>query len=149
MQLEKDFDEIFRYAHWQNWSPDWDVVQKIYKKFPESYSVLTPFAYTYLEEMIRSTTSQYGQEILDENGKEIKREVGNGLIQLAIKENTNSEYILFLREISKYFKKSTALDCGDNRNSVNHGYQHPRFWYKESFEQLIHDIAIMSKFSRF
>ena len=54
-----------------------------------------------------------------------------------------------LDKIEKYFENSTDLDSGDNRNSVDHGYMHPRFWTQESFESLIHDIAIMSKYSRF
>ena len=72
------------------------------------------------------------------------------LIKLAKEENNkNLEYIEKLYEIEKYFENSTDLDSGDNRNSVDHGYMHPRFWTQESFESLIHDIAIMSKYSRF
>ena len=63
MSINDDFTEIMNYVHIWNWFPDWDVVQEVYKKIPESYSVLTPFAYTYLEELIRSTTSEYGLEI--------------------------------------------------------------------------------------
>jgi len=68
VNINDDFIEICKYAHMWNWVPDWDVVQQIYKTYPDSYSVLTPFAYTYLEELIRSTTSEYGMELLDENG---------------------------------------------------------------------------------
>ncbi len=150
MNITNDFQEILYYAHYWNWAPDWLVVKNIYEKIPESYSVLTPFAYAYLEELIRSTTSEYGRELLDENGNPKRRKVGLCLIKLAKEENnTNLEYIEKLYEIEKYFENSTDLDSGDNRNSVDHGYMHPRFWTQESFESLIHDIAIMSKYSRF
>lgn len=49
MDIIKDFQEISDYAHYWNWAPDWLVVKNIYEKIPESYSVLTPFAYAYLE----------------------------------------------------------------------------------------------------
>lgn len=84
--IEKDFEEIMNYAHYWNWFPDWYIVQRIYEKFPNSYSVLTPFAYSYLEELIRSTTTEYGIKIANKTGKEIKRKVGIGLINLSIKE---------------------------------------------------------------
>ena len=51
--------------------------------------------------------------------------------------------------MKKYFKDSTPDDSGNNRNSVAHGYMHSRFWTKESFEELIHDIARVSKHSGF
>ena len=54
-----------------------------------------------------------------------------------------------INEIKKYFNNSSIFDNGNNRNSVDHGYMHPRFWEKESFEALIHDIARISKFSGF
>ncbi len=150
MNINDDFIEICKYAHGWNWVPDLDIVQKIYNTYPESYSALTPFAYTYLEELIRSTTSEYRMELLDENGNPKYRKVGTKLIELAKKENEkNSEYINLLNEIEHYFNKSSVFDRGDNRNSVNHGYMHPRFWTKESFEQLIHDIARISKFAGF
>lgn len=149
LNIEKDFKEIMNYAHYWNWLPDWDIVQKIYEEFPNSYSVLTPFAYSYLEELIRSTTSEYGIELVDRDGKEIKRKVGLGLIDLAIKENSDQEYILILEEVKHYFQISKSTDCGNNRNSVDHGYMHPRFWDKDSFERLMHDIARISKHSGF
>lgn len=65
MNIDDDFKEIMLYAHYWNWLPDWNEVEKIYDTFPYSYSVLTPFAYSYLEELIRSTTSEYGRELLD------------------------------------------------------------------------------------
>ena len=150
MNIDNDFEEITKYAHFWNWLPDWDVVQKIYKKVPESYSVLTPFVYSYLEELIRSTTTEYGRELLDESGNEIQRKVGIRLINLAIKENKdNKNFVTILEEIKKYFKTSSSVDSGDNRNSVNHGYMHSIYWKKDSFEKLIHDVARISKYSGF
>lgn len=75
MRVFQAFDEIMLYAHFRNWVPDWHIAKEIYKHFPNSYSVLLPFAYTYLEELIRSTTSEYGIEIYDENGKSKKEEL--------------------------------------------------------------------------
>ena len=150
MNINEDFKEIMEYAHFWNWLSDWNEVQKIYDKFPYSYSVLTPFAYSYLEELIRSTTSEYGRELLDKEGNEIKRKVGIDLINKAIHENRdNIEYISILKDMKKYYRKSKHNDCGNNRNSVNHGYLHSEFWSKESFEELIHDIARISKFAGF
>lgn len=149
MNIKKDFDEIMKYAHFWNWVPDLSIVQEIYDKFPTSYSVLTPFVYSYLEELIRSTTSEYGRELIDKNGDEKLRNVGGKLIKLAIEENSNKEYNTILKEIEKYFYPSKSTDCGDNRHSVAHGYMHPRYWDKDSFEKLIHDIARISKYARF
>ena len=52
MALQEDFNQIIDYAHFWNWAPDWGEVQRIYEKFPDSFSVLTPFAYSYLEELV-------------------------------------------------------------------------------------------------
>ncbi len=150
MDINDDFQEILDYAHNWNWVPDWEIVKEIYQNVPNSYSVLTPFAYSYLEELIRSTTTQYGREFLDEKGKPKRRKVGLSLLKLAKKENKdNVEYIKTLEEIKKYFEDSSNLDNVDNRNSVDHGYMHPRFWTQESFEKLIHDIAGISKYAKF
>lgn len=150
MNIDDDFQEILNYARYFNWAPDWIIVQQIYETYPDSYSILTPFAYSYLEELIRSTTTEYGREFLDKNGKPKRRKVGLGLLKLANEENSqNIDYIEMLDELKKYFEESTYLDCGNNRNSVDHGYMHPRFWEKQSFEQLIHDIARLSKYSKF
>lgn len=100
MNINDDFKEIMCYAHFFNWLPDWDVVQRVYQEFPESYSVLTPFAYTYLEELIRSTTSEYGIEICDDSGGVKRRKVGLKLIGLAVKENANKdEFVALLEKI--------------------------------------------------
>lgn len=150
MKLEDDFKEILKYAHMWNWYPDLSLMQDIYNQFDNSFSVLTPFAYCYLEELIRLTTSEYGRDLLDKNGKPKRRRLGLSLIELAQKENSgNKEYVNLLEKIKDYYKQSTPLDNGNNRNSVDHGYMHPRFWTKELFETLIHDIAILSKYSKF
>lgn len=150
MSVKDDFEEIMNHAHFWNWAPDWDVVQEVYTKVPMSFSVLTPFAYAYLEEMIRSTTSEYGIQLLNEDGTAKRRKVGMGLINLAISENSsNQDYVMLLEAIKSYFRISTLQDGGDNRNNVVHGYMHPRFWDQETFEILLHDIAILSKHSRF
>ncbi len=152
MSLTDAFDEIYNYTHMWNWGPDWDVLKEVYENFPNSYSVLTPFAFTYLEELIRSTTSEYGRELMDVNGILKKnRRVGVRLIDLAIEENklNKPEFVEILPEIKTYFLRSKPTDVGDNRNSVAHGYMHPRFWDKESFEKLIFDIARLSKYAGF
>lgn len=152
MELNEAFDEIYNYTHMWNWGPDWEILRRVYEAFPNSYSVLTPFAYSYLEELIRSTTSEYGRELIDENGNFKKnRKVGISLIDLAIDENklTKPEVVEILPEIKFYFSRAESTDVGDNRNSVVHGFMHPRFWDQESFEKLIFDIARLSKYSGF
>ena len=151
MNINDDFTEIVNHAHFFNWLPDWDVVKEVYQAFPNSYSVLSPFAYAYLEELIRSTTSEYGIEIFDESGKPKRRKVGIKLIDLAIGENKthNHELITLLENMRSYYEYSKPTDTGDNRNSVTHAYMHPRFWDKVSFENLIHDIAMLSKYAGF
>jgi hypothetical protein len=150
MNINDDFKEILDYAHMWNWAPEISLMQEIYNKFDNSYSILTPFAYCYLEELIRSTTSEYGREFLDKDGKPKMRKLGFALIKLAQDENkNNTKYIKLLDEVKEYYKQSTPLDSGNNRNSVDHGYMHPRFWTQESFEKLIHDIARLSKYSKF
>lgn len=150
MNVDDYFKEIMDYAHFWNWLPDWGVAQKVYQTVPNSFSVLTPFAYSYLEELIRSTTSEYGIEILDDSGQPKRRKVGKALINLAISENSsNLDYVALLEKTKGYFSTSNPIDKGDNRNNVVHGYMHPRFWDKESFERLLHDIAKLSKYSKF
>ncbi len=151
MNISDDFAEIMNYTHSWNWLPDWTIVKEVYQTFPDSYSVLTPFAYAYLEELIRSKTSEYGIEVLDDDsGRPIRRRVGIKLINLAIDENNNDHVFVALLEKAKaYFVFSKSTDAGDNRNSVHHGYMHSRFWNKVSFEHLIHDIAKLSKHAGF
>lgn len=151
MDLSKDFEILFNYAHYWNWLPDLDVAEKIYRTFPDSYSVLTPFMYSYLEEMIRTNTSEYGIVAFDKNNKRKEhRAVGLNLIKLAIEENNdNHELVDLLNEAKSFFKTSSEFDRGDNRNSVQHGYMHPRFWKQDNFENLIHFIAKFSPFAQF
>jgi hypothetical protein len=152
MDLNEAFDEIYNYTHMWNWGPDWEVLRRVYLDFPNSYSVLTPFAYSYLEELIRSTTSEYGKDLFNTDGSPKKyRKVGIKLIDLAIAENKvrKPEFVNILPEIKSYFSQSEPTDIGDNRNSVAHGYMHPRFWDQKSFEKLIFDIARLSKHARF
>jgi hypothetical protein len=148
--IEKDFEEILDYAHMWNWVPDWVVVQNVYHHFPESYSVLTPFAYTYLEEMIRTTTPEYGAPLYDRSGIQVSVKRGAALIDLAIRENKeNAEYVKLLQQMKSYYKPTPGDPTTNNRNQVLHGHLHPKFWSKENFELLIHDIATLSKYSKF
>lgn len=152
MTITEAFDEIMLYAHMINWGPDWQVTKEVYSSIPNSYSVLTPFAYSYLEEMIRSTTSEYGRVIFDDNNTIIThRKVGMKLINLAISENKENkkEYSKSLEELKSYYYTSKDTDKGDNRHSVAHGFMHPRYWSQKSFEKLILDIARISKYSEF
>ncbi|MGX7112788.1 hypothetical protein [Gemella cuniculi] len=117
---------------------------KIYKEIPDSYGVLFPFMYSYLEECIRSLTTEFRLNLLLDNERYT---VGMGLINLAIEENCkNKELVDLLEEYKKYFKSSTIFDKGDNRNSVNHGDTHPILWTRENFEALVKDIARLSDF---
>ena len=94
MSVFDDFETILDYAHFWNWAPDWNVVKDIYLRIPESYSVLTPFAFTYLEEMIRSTTSEYSMPFFDREGNPNNFKRGKKLINLAITENADKkEYV--------------------------------------------------------
>lgn len=105
MSVFDDFDLILDYAHMWNWVPDWYLAQSIYKKFPESYSILTPFAYSYLEEMIRTTTSDYELPLFDRDKQPVKVSVGMALIALAIKENQNNpDYVALLEQAKRHFK---------------------------------------------
>lgn len=150
MSVIEDFDKIMEYAHFWNWAPDWHIAKEIYLKFPDSYSVLTPFAYTYLEEMIRTTTSDYGIPPFNQDGQPNKVRVGMSLIALAIDENKdNIEYINALECMKKHFTYQEVSNEQNGRNRVMHGHIHPRFWSKEVFESLIHEIASLSKYSMF
>jgi hypothetical protein len=110
MSVFDDFDLILDYAHMWNWVPDWYLAQSIYKKFPESYSILTPFAYSYLEEMIRTTTSDYELPLFDRDKQPVKVSVGMALIALAIKENQNNpDYVALLEQAKRHFKQYIHL----------------------------------------
>ena len=99
MSIFDDFDIIWDHSHYWNWSPDWLVVKEVYEKVPNSYSVLMPFAYSYFEEMIRTTTSEYGLPLFDRHGKPVKFKVGMALIKMAIEENqANPDYVALLEK---------------------------------------------------
>ena len=150
MSVNEYFDIIADNSHFFNWAPYILDSKDIYNKFPDYYYILVPFYYSYLEELIRSITSQYGREVIDENGKEICRKVGINLIDLAIEENNSDiEIVNKLNYLKKYFKYSTSVDNGNNRNSTMHGYMHPRFWSEDAFEELLKDIADFSKYACF
>ena len=150
MSVFDDLDVIWGHSHYWNWSPDWLVVKEVYEKVPAAYSVLMPFAYSYFEEMIRSTTSEYSCPLFDRNGDPVKVKVGMALINMAIEENKeNSEYVALLEKAKKYFKYTENSNDENGRNRVMHGRVHPRFWSQEDFENLIHDIAEMSPFAQF
>lgn len=150
MSIEEDFNKILETAHIYDWKPDIQIAKEIYFKFPDSYSVLTPFFYSYLEETIRSTTSEYGKEIYNKDGTLKWRKTGIPLIELAINENIkNEEYVKLLKDLKTYFQPSASTDHGNNRASTIHGYMHSIFWTKENFEKLIHDIARLSKYANY
>ena len=119
MSVFDDFDLILDYAHMWNWAPDWYLAQSIYKKFPESYSILTPFAYSYLEEMIRTTTSDYELPLFDRDKQPVKVSVGMALIALAIKENQNNpDYVALLEQAKRHFKYTQISIDENGRNST-------------------------------
>ena len=65
-------------------------------------------------------------------------------------ENQNNvEYIQLLEQMRSYFKTMKDSPESNGRNKVMHGHWHPNLWSKENFEQLIHDIALLSKHSQF
>lgn len=71
--------------------------KNVYTKFPDSDSILTSFAYSYFEELMRSTTSEYEMPFLNKDGEKNKFKVGMGLIRLAKDENAEKpEYIKLL-----------------------------------------------------
>jgi len=86
MSVFDDFDLILDYAHMWNWTPDWYLAQSIYKKFPKSYSILTPFAFLFGRK-IRTTTSDYELPLFDRDKLPVTVSVGMALIALATKES--------------------------------------------------------------
>ena len=106
---------------------------------------------TYLEELIRSTTSEYGVPLLNREGKKNNIKVGIKLVNLAIRENNENEpYVKLLEKAKKYFRYDYDDPHDENgRNTVLHGHLHPRFWDKDEFEKLIHFIAEMSPYAGF
>lgn len=59
MSSLSNYDVLARYAHIWNWLPDSVAVKDVCHAFQESYSALFPFAYSYMEELIRSMTGEY------------------------------------------------------------------------------------------
>ena len=101
----KDFERIIDHAYFRNWAPDWEMAKNVYTKFPDSYSILTSFAYYYFEELMRSTTSEYEMPFLNKDGENNKFKVGMGLIRLAKDENAEKpEYIKLLDSTKKYYQ---------------------------------------------
>lgn len=150
MSIRDDFQTILKYSHMWNWAPDWGVVQDVYAAFPESYSVLTPFAFTYLEELIRSRTSEYKMHIIDKDGHEHTHKAGQKLLKLARQENQDDqEFLILLDEVAVYYGSGYADLGANNRNNVMHGSLHPRYWTKGQFEKLISDIAKLSPHAGF
>ena len=120
-----------------DWQCDLEQAFKIYDKFPDSYSVLIPFFFSYMEELIRSLTSNYHMQIYEDD----KEYVGMPLVEKAIEKNSdNNKLIQLLKEIKKYYEKSSIFNKTYNRNGIVHGYVHPDNWTKETFKQLIKDI---------
>lgn len=150
-KILKAFDIIRDKSHFRFWAPDWILAKEIYESFPNSHSILTPFAYSYLEVVIRSMTTDYPKKLPNEDGELSARHLtGCKVIDLAVEENPEKTDLLSLLQISrKYFEKSKFIDIGDNRHSVAHGYLPPWYWKAETFEDLILHIAELSPFANF
>lgn len=139
------FNTILGYAQYWRWAPDIQVVKEIYTERNDAYSVLAPFMYSYLEELIRSMTPEYGHTFEEREGK-----VGWNLIDLAIKEANNGDAINLLKAIqNEHFSKFDLLEGGKNRNNVDHGVVHPSAWIESDFQKLIKDIAKLSPYNKF
>lgn len=141
-------NNILLVAHYWDWTPDLIVVAEIYESRDDAHSVLLPFMFTYLEQSIRTLTSQY---TMLESNKPNKKKVGVGLIKLAIEENKdNSELVTILNSILiKHYQKFSLFEHGENRNNVEHGVVHPRFWSEEDFQSVVSDIDDLSPYIRF
>ena len=156
--LNEYFNEIQQYAHFRNWAPDIGVLISVYQKEPLSFSILIPFLFSYLEEVIRSMTSGYTFDTRLNENDEIFYKTGKALIETAKEECANKSNITEqekqyvcnkLQEIKeRYYQKSTLTNY-NNRNSIMHGPLPPRFWTEDLFVQLIKDIASLSKYSGF
>jgi hypothetical protein len=118
-------------------------------KIPDSFQVLIPFAYSYLEDIVRSMTStEYGVENKDGKFRVKCSKTIFDVIDQAIKENEKNEnLVLALENIRKRFshlKSINLFDNGGNRNSVAHGFLPPYYYSEDEFERLIKDIASIS-----
>ncbi len=66
---------------------------------------------SYLEELIRSPTSEYAYELLNSDGDEVRRKTGKSLIDSGRTENPNNdEYLVSLEAVKKYSEHSSPLD---------------------------------------
>lgn len=145
-------NNILLHAHYWDWTPDLIVVAEIYESRDDAYSVLLPFMFTYLEQSIRTLTSEYTMLVPNKPNKKTKKKaVGVGLINLAIEENKdNSELVTILNSILiKHYQKFSLFEHGENRNNVEHGVVHPRFWSEEDFQSVVSDIDDLSPYIRF
>ena len=89
-----------------NWISDIELAMEIYKAYPGSYSVLFPFMYSYLEECIRSLTTEFGKNLLLDKKRYT---VGTELINLAIEENSENKELVDLLE--EYKNISRVQQC--------------------------------------
>lgn len=104
--------------------------------------------FTYLEESIRTLTSEYG--MLEPNESNTKN-VGQKLIKLAIEENEdNTELVNILNSIlNNHYQKFSLFEHGANRNNVEHGVVHSRLWSEEDFQSLVSNINDLGTYVRF
>lgn len=150
MKTIDDLYDIKDTAHFWNWAPDLHVVIEIYESRDDAYSILLPFMFTYLEELIRSTTSEYG--MLDpRNSTNRRKKVGKQLIRLAIKENfSNLNLVKVLEKIAdKHYGGFNPFEYGENRNNVGHGVVHPKAWSEENFQSVVRDVAELAPYAGF
>lgn len=147
-EINKDLKTIEKYAHANHWLYDWTLLHRLYISEPDTYSLFTPFAFSYLEELIRSTTSKYSLTREEMTELRFNRVYGTKIINCAIKENKgNKELVKALEDCKQYYLPSEIDSEKGKRNSVMHGYLPPLYWSKDSFEVLIHKIAEISRYS--
>ena len=60
--MDEYFKKISLSAH-LNWLPDVELAIRIYRDISEAYGVLFPFMYSYLEECIRSLTTEFERNL--------------------------------------------------------------------------------------
>ncbi|AHN70236.1 hypothetical protein [Lactiplantibacillus plantarum] len=146
-EVLKYFSEIEYAAHTQNWLNDIRMARDLFTHDSDVYVILFPFMYTVLEDVIRSSTDNYGQLKSGENNDDKK--VGNGLIKFAIENSVDDEQRHLLEEIKKKYYGKFDLDLsGGNRNNVLHGVVPPYYWTKEDFQDLMKNIAAISRYMR-
>ncbi|ACT63408.1 hypothetical protein [Lactiplantibacillus plantarum] len=104
-EVLKYFSEIEYAAHTQNWLNDIRMARDLFTHDSDVYVILFPFMYTVLEDVIRSSTDNYGQLKSGENNDDKK--VGNGLIKFAIENSVDDEQRHLLEEIKKSITESS------------------------------------------